>query len=147
MACALKWCPQRRRQLQQALAPKSHWNPALCIPSLPRVLTQAIAAKQQIAQSLMKQNPAFFGVGVGQSLDDPKEAALVIYVDRRASSRHASGHDQWPAHALHHHGPAARHALISDGPVRQQSHCMSHPAADQPFDPLQKIETRDLNLF
>jgi len=31
----------------------------------------------------MQQNPAFFGVGVGQSLDDPKQAALVIYVDRR----------------------------------------------------------------
>jgi hypothetical protein len=47
------------------------------------VLTQAIAAKQQVAQNLMKQNPAFFGAGVGQSLDNPKEAALVIYVDRR----------------------------------------------------------------
>jgi hypothetical protein len=30
----------------------------------------------------MQQNPAFFGVGVGQSLDDPSQAALVIYVDR-----------------------------------------------------------------
>ncbi len=30
----------------------------------------------------MRQNPAFFGVGVGQSLDNPREAALVIYVDR-----------------------------------------------------------------
>jgi hypothetical protein len=30
----------------------------------------------------MRQNPAFFGVGVGQSLDNPHEAALVIYVDR-----------------------------------------------------------------
>jgi len=47
------------------------------------VLNQAVAAKQQIVAGLMKQNPAFFGVGVGQSLDNPKEAALVIYVDRR----------------------------------------------------------------
>ena len=31
----------------------------------------------------MKQKPAFFGVGVGQSLDNPREAALVIYVDRK----------------------------------------------------------------
>jgi len=30
----------------------------------------------------MQQNPAFFGVGVGQSLDDPRQAALVVYVDR-----------------------------------------------------------------
>ncbi|MGC2325418.1 MAG: hypothetical protein WA604_01800, partial [Candidatus Sulfotelmatobacter sp.] len=47
------------------------------------VLSQAVAAKQQMAKSLMKQNPAFFGVGVGQSFDNPKEAALVIYVDRK----------------------------------------------------------------
>ena len=47
------------------------------------LLSQAVAAKQQIAQSLMQQNPAFFGVGVGQSFDNPQEAALVIYVDRR----------------------------------------------------------------
>ena len=45
-------------------------------------LTQAIAAKSQAAAGLMRQNPAFFGVGVGQSLDNPREAALVIYVDR-----------------------------------------------------------------
>ncbi len=53
------------------------------LPALPAaVVTQAIAVKQQIAQNLMRQNPAFFGVGVGQSLDNPKDAALVIYVDR-----------------------------------------------------------------
>jgi hypothetical protein len=46
------------------------------------VLNRAIALKQQIARNLMAQNPAFFGVGVGQSLDDPSQAALVIYVDR-----------------------------------------------------------------
>ncbi len=32
---------------------------------------------------MMRGNPAFFGVGVGQSLDNPREAALVVYVDRR----------------------------------------------------------------
>jgi hypothetical protein len=46
-------------------------------------LSPAITAKQRVAHSLMQQNPAFFGVGVGQSLDNPKEAALVIYVDRK----------------------------------------------------------------
>ena len=50
-----------------------------------RRLSQAIAVKQQVAASLMRQNPAFFGVGVGQSLDNPREAALVIYVDRNGS--------------------------------------------------------------
>lgn len=47
------------------------------------VLSQAIHTKQQVARNLMQQNPAFFGVGVGQSLDNPHDAALVIYVDRR----------------------------------------------------------------
>jgi hypothetical protein len=47
------------------------------------VLSQAVGVKQQMARSLMQQNRAFFGVGVGASLDNPKEAALVIYVDRR----------------------------------------------------------------
>jgi hypothetical protein len=46
-------------------------------------LNQAVSLKQQLSQRLMKQNPAFFGVGVGQSLDNPREAALVLYVDRK----------------------------------------------------------------
>jgi hypothetical protein len=53
------------------------------VPSLrATTLAQAIALKKQVAATLMRQNPAFFGVGVGQSLDNPREAALVIYVDR-----------------------------------------------------------------
>ncbi len=52
--------------------------PALAAPAL----AQAAAIKNQAAAALMRQNPAFFGVGVGQSLDNPREAALVIYVDR-----------------------------------------------------------------
>ncbi len=51
--------------------------------SLPAsALAQAVAVKNRVAAGLMRQNPAFFGVGVGQSLDNPREAALVIYVDR-----------------------------------------------------------------
>jgi len=47
------------------------------------ILSQAIAVKQKVARSLMAQNPEFFGVGVGQSLDNPKEPALIVYVDRK----------------------------------------------------------------
>lgn len=47
------------------------------------VLNSAVRVKQQIAKSLMRSNPAFFGVGVGQSYDNPRDAVLVIYVDRR----------------------------------------------------------------
>jgi hypothetical protein len=52
-------------------------------PLTANVVNAAIAEKQQIARSLMRDNPAFFGMGVGQSLDNPKEAALVVYVDRK----------------------------------------------------------------
>ncbi len=53
------------------------------VPLTAALLKQAMATKQQITPGLLKRNPAFFGVGVGQSLDNPKEAALVIFVDRR----------------------------------------------------------------
>ncbi|MGP8250967.1 MAG: hypothetical protein ACLQHF_02970 [Terracidiphilus sp.] len=47
------------------------------------VLNAAVSVKQQISRSLMRSNPSFFGVGVGQSYDNPRDAVLVIYVDRR----------------------------------------------------------------
>jgi hypothetical protein len=46
-------------------------------------LGEAVSTKQQIARGLFRGNRAFFAVGVGQSLDNPAEAALVIYVDKR----------------------------------------------------------------
>jgi hypothetical protein len=53
------------------------------LPALPAsALSRAVAIKQQVAQKLMQKNSAFFGVGVGQSLDNPRQAALLIYVDR-----------------------------------------------------------------
>jgi hypothetical protein len=52
-------------------------------PTLPaEALNRAVAIKQSLAAGLMKSNPAFFGVGVGQSYDDPTQPALVIFVDR-----------------------------------------------------------------
>jgi hypothetical protein len=45
-------------------------------------LNRAVQAKQQAARQWMQENSAIFGVGVGQSLDNPREAAVVIYVDR-----------------------------------------------------------------
>jgi hypothetical protein len=113
------------------------------------VLTQAIAAKQQIEQSLMKENRAFFGVGVGQSLDNPREAALVIYVDRR----------QVPTTlAPTINGLRTRYVIMDrlhvtrsylNGPVRQQSHCMAHSVTHQTseFDPLHTRTLSGLKLF
>jgi hypothetical protein len=48
----------------------------------PAVLNHAVRVKQQTARSLMRRNKGIFGVGVGQSLDNPREAALIIFVDR-----------------------------------------------------------------
>jgi hypothetical protein len=45
-------------------------------------LAQAVAVKQRNVVSLMKSNSAIFGVGVGQSLDNPNDAAVILYVDR-----------------------------------------------------------------
>ncbi len=52
----------------------------------PAVIAQAVAVKQQVASTLMKSNAAVFGVGVGQSLDNPADAAIVLYVDRHKAN-------------------------------------------------------------
>ena len=117
-------------------------------PLASTVLSEAVTTKQQLAQALMKQNAAFFGVGVGQSLDNPKEASLVIYVDRR----------QVPA-ALPQtiSGLRTRYVIMDRlhvtrsylaGLAHAQSHCMPHPASQQasPFDPLGSHTLRGLNL-
>jgi len=75
--------PTTAEALAQGNGPTTPQQAGPIAPLAPAVLSQAVAIKQQFARSLMKQNGAFFGAGVGQSLDNPKEAALVIYVDRR----------------------------------------------------------------
>jgi hypothetical protein len=58
---------------------------AAATPIQPRAasLSQVLAVKQKIAANVLKSGPAFFGVGVGQSLDNPNDAALVLFVDRK----------------------------------------------------------------
>jgi hypothetical protein len=46
-------------------------------------VASAMAAKHQVASKFMQRNAAFFAIGVGQSFDNPREGALVIYVDRQ----------------------------------------------------------------
>ncbi len=73
--------PTTARAVADGSAPLTPF--ALGAVSLPAMaLAQAETIKNQAASGLMQQNPSFFGVGVGQSLDNPAEAALVIYVDR-----------------------------------------------------------------
>ncbi len=122
-------------------------NPASA-QSLPAaVLSQAIAVKQRIARNLMRQNPAFFGVGVGQSLDNPKEAALVIYVDRKKAP------PQLPAII---DGLRTRYVLMDRlhvtrsylEPMRPRSHCMGRPAAGSAasFNPDHLADPRPIDL-
>jgi hypothetical protein len=72
--------PTTARAVVYGSAPQTPEAAAISLPS--STLAQAVAIKNQATASLMRQYPSFFGVGVGQSLDNPREAALVIYVDR-----------------------------------------------------------------
>jgi len=112
-------------------APQSAVKSGAPAPLASAVFNQAVAAKEQVAQTLMQQNPAYFGVGVGQSLDNPREASLVIYVDRK----------QVPA-ALPPvvNGLRTRYVIMDrlhvtrsylQGPIRFMGHCMAHPATHQ----------------
>ncbi len=117
-------------------------------PVLPvAVLSQAVAVKQQVARNLMRENAAFFGVGVGQSLDNPKEAALAIYVDRK----HVPA--QLPATV---DGLRARYIVMDRlhvtrsyaAAVQSKLHCLPHAAAGRPasFDPLNPIRPQAFRL-
>ena len=94
----------------------------------------------------MRLNPAFFGVGVGQSLDNPREAALVIYVDRNRLPA------QLPATV---DGLRTRYVVMDRlhvtrsyaSPAQSRLHCMPK-SAGQPgrFDPLGLLLPRSLKL-
>lgn len=122
-------------------APQTAFETNAVPPLAGTAMNQAVVTKQQIAQSLLQQNPAFFGVGVGQSLDNPKEAALVIYVDRRKVPA------QLPATF---EGMRTRYVVMDRlhvtrsyaAPLQSRSHCMPHPAAVRPGS----LNLLDLNL-
>ncbi len=78
--------PANARAVAQGTAPKSPAESGVAASAATlsqSALSVGLSAKQQVARRLMKERPAFFGVGVGQSLDNPREAALIIYVDRK----------------------------------------------------------------
>ncbi len=104
-------------------------------PLAPSVLNKAIAVKQQIAQNIMKQTPAFFGVGVGQSFDNPQEASLVVYVDRRQAL--ASLPSTISGLRVRYIFMDRLHVTRSylTGQARAQSICMAHPAERRPSIP------------
>jgi hypothetical protein len=96
----------------------------------------------------MRQNPGFFGVGVGQSLDNPREAALVIYVDRRKIPA------QLPA-AIG--GLRTRYVVMERmhvtrsyaAALQARSRCMAKRAGERPssFDLMKIFRARSLKLY
>ncbi len=130
------------------IAPQFPPQPGNGAPSLPvAVFNSAVALKQQVAQSMMRGNSAFFGVGVGQSLDNPREAALVVYVDRR----------QVPAQLPPTVDGLRTRYIIMDrmhvtrsyaAPIRPKQSCSPQPSAAQPqsFNLLDLFKPRSLKL-
>ena len=129
--------------------PKAAAETSALPPLTSAVLSEAIDAKRQIERSVMKQNPAFFGIGVGQSFDNPQEAALVIYVDRTQvpATLPATINGLRTRYIIMNRLHVTRSYL--GGPIRQQSHCMAHPVRRtfNDLDPLRTHSLRGLNLF
>ncbi len=122
--------PTTQTAVAFGVAPETPEEAAVPAILAPQVLQNAIASKALIARNLMKQNAAFFGVGVGQSLDNPKEAVLVIYVDRR----------NVPAQlAPTINGMRTRYIIMDRlhvtrsyaQSIQSRSRCMPHPAHEQ----------------
>ncbi len=123
-------------------------NSSAASPALPAaVFNAAVAVKQGYGPALMKQNPSFFGVGVGQSLDNPREPALVVFVDRR----------RLPAQLPQSIGGLRTRYIVMDRlhvtrsyaePVQSRIHCRPHPAADRGWeiDPLNPMLPPSLQL-
>ncbi len=138
--------PTTARAVTYGSAPQTPFESPAFRRSASAALAQAVAVKNQVAASLMRQNPAFFGVGVGQSLDNPREAALVIYVDRNRLPA------QLPATV---DGLRTRYIVMDRlhvtrsyaAPAQSRLHCMPKPVG-QPahFDPLGLLLPRSLKL-
>jgi hypothetical protein len=123
--------PTTARAVAEGTAPQFALRSGAPAPLASTVFNQAAAAKEQVAQSLMQQNPAYFGVGVGQSLDNPQEASLVIYVDRRQvpASLPAIVNGLRTRYVIMDRLHVTRSYL--QGPVRSMGHCMAHTVTHQ----------------
>jgi hypothetical protein len=115
--------------------------------SLPSAaINRAMAIKHQVGRTLMQQNPAIFGIGVGQSLDHPKEAALVVYIDRNRLP------SQLPPIVA---GLRVRYVIMDRlhvtrsyaVPWQSQSHCAPRALPERvPFDPLDVAKPMPLEI-
>jgi hypothetical protein len=138
--------PTTARAAAYGAAPQSPLEAgSVSLPS--STLVQAMTVKSQTAASLMRKNRAFFGVGVGQSLDNPREAALIIYVDRNNIP------SQLPATV---DGLRTRYVVMDRLHVTRsyaaatpsRLHCMAHEPASRParFGSLDAFRQHSLKL-
>ena len=104
--------PTTARAVAYGSAPQTPFEAGCPLRCRPRRSAQAVAVKNQIAAGLMRQNPAFFGVGVGQSLDNPQRGGAGDLRGPQPHSRPTAGDGRRPAHPLCGDGPAARDALL-----------------------------------
>ena len=107
-------------------------------------LSRAMLVKQRNARSLMAEYPAFFGVGVGQSLDNPREASLVIYVDRNRlpASLPASIDGVRTRYIVMDRLHVTRSYALPGGTGR---HCLSHSSTEE--DPERLLRDHARSLF
>ena len=109
-------------------------------------LRSAIAIKQQVSAGLLKRNPSYFGVGVGQSYDNPREAALVVYVDRaQVPARLPQTIRGLRTRYIVMERLHVTRSYLSASPA--QSHCAPHAAQSAPLDIFSARHLRELNLF
>jgi hypothetical protein len=138
--------PTTARAVAYGAAPQTPFEAG--IVSLPSsVLAQAMTVKSQAATGLMRLNPAFFGVGVGQSLDNPREAALVVYVDRnRIPAQLAPTVDGLRIRYVVMDRLHVTRSYAAAAPSKL--HCMAHEPARRPehFGPLDAAKARMLKL-
>ena len=128
-------------------APQSLLEAGLSPALQGEVLNSAIAAKQLVAPNLMRQNPAFFGVGVGQSLDNPKEAALVVYVDRnQVPATLPATIDGLRVRYIIMERLHVTRSYATGTALKSQSHCIPQPAPGD-FDLLNLKKLRGLTLY
>ena len=126
--------PTTARAVVYGSAPQTPLD-AAAVPLHATAFAQAVAIKNQAAAGLMRQNPSFFGVGVGQSLDNPREAALVIYVDRnRLPGKLPPAVDGLRTRYVVMDRLHVTRSYAAPLPSRIQSriHCMAHKLAGQP---------------
>jgi hypothetical protein len=139
--------PSTARAVAWGRAPQSPQETGTTVSPSSSALAQAVAVKNQVAAGLMRRNTAFFGVGVGQSLDNSREAVLVIYVD----------HNRLPAQLpATVNGLRTRYVVMDRlhvtrsyaTPARPRLHCMPHTPASrtQSFDPLNLLRPRSWKL-